>query len=108
MIPVKRLSGRSPFRYLTRATIRAFSRWLQPQGEHNVRLQTRKESDSLALLVPSAWRPLPRFIPETWTKQQAEQRKRNIKQESLNLFEVEQKGTHLFSDSLDESLSTLV
>jgi|ERR1043166_8792001 hypothetical protein len=108
MIPVKRLSARSPFRCLTRATIRAFSWWLQPQGEHNVRLQTGKESDSLALLLPSEWRPLPRFIPETWTKQQAEQRKRNIKQESLNLFEVEQKGTHLFSDSLDESLSTLV
>src|SRR5689334_6878988 len=96
MIPVKRLSGRSPFRYLTRATIRAFSRWLQPQGEHNVRLQTRKESDSLALLVPSAWRPLPRFIPETWTKQQAEQRKRNIKQESFESVRGRTKGNPSF------------
>src|ERR1041385_6695345 len=30
------------------------------QGEHHVSLQTRKERHALALLLPSAWRPLPR------------------------------------------------
>src|SRR5690348_9971034 len=30
------------------------------QGEHNVSLQTRKERHALALLLSSAWRPLPR------------------------------------------------
>src|ERR1051326_7332854 len=34
--------------------------WLQRQGEHNVCLQTRKERHALALLLSSAWRPLPR------------------------------------------------
>src|SRR6185369_9856805 len=30
------------------------------QGEHNVCLQTRKERHALALLLSSAWRPLPK------------------------------------------------
>ena len=51
------------------------------QGEHNVCLQTWKERHALALLLSSAWRPLPRRNFRGTTKQQAEQAESKIKQE---------------------------
>jgi len=80
----------------------AFSWWLQPQGEQNVRLQTWKRH-ALALLLPSACVRYRGALPEARTKQQAEQAESKIKQEIFEKrFEVEEKGIDLRSDFLDD------
>src|SRR5678809_827114 len=85
------------------ATIRAFSWWLQPHGEQLMSVYKRGKGTHWHYYFRVRGVRYRGSIPEARTKQKAEQAKSKIKQEIFEKrFELEQKGTDLLSDFLDD------